>query len=360
MSWRVTWAAGALLFGMGAGVARADTPPGSWDMARDPDARARWSLHVRVERMLSPARGDDVTAPDPRLDAELRLEAARAMLEKEDAAHSPDVRLRFDLGIVYYELGDRQGGNLALFQKAVDLLAPAVDAAPNEPSATAALAELTVAYAKLNRPRDELAMWHRYIPLIIDDRFRVGSMMNMGEAEMRLGHVDDALATFREVLRLCGELPNSGNVGSTYVLTLWDVAVALDRSGDPGEALDTAAKASRMTVIDSRGNPSTGALLIANDPSVFFVPAWELDWYLALGASADARDAKDARDAAEHWARAAQHWDTYVARSSAEGGRDLFLKIARVRQEQAHARALAAEKRAARLPKRPRRPGVER
>jgi tetratricopeptide (TPR) repeat protein len=343
-----------------AGVARADTPPNAWDVARDPDARERWSLHVRVERMLSPARNDDLAAPDPRLDAELRLEAARAMLEKGDAAHSPDVRLRFDLGIVYYELGERQGGNLDLFQRAVDLLAPAVDAAPDEPAATEAFGVLVLAYAKMNRPRDELATWLRYIPRIVDDRARVGSMMNMGEAEMRLGHVDDALATFREVLRLCGELPNSGSIGSTYVLTLWDVAIALDRSGDPGEALDAAAKATHMTVIDSRGMPSSGLALIARDPSVFFVPAWELEWYLALGASAEARDAKDVRDAAEHWARAAQHWDTYVERSSAEGGRDLFLRIARVRQAQAHARKLATEKAAAKLPKRPRRPGEER
>jgi tetratricopeptide (TPR) repeat protein len=343
-----------------AGVARADTPPNAWDAARDPDARARWSLHVRVERMLSPARTDDAAAADPRLDAELRLEAARAMLEKGDAAHSPDVRLRFDLGIVYHELGDRQGGNLDLFQKAVDILAPSLDAAPDEPAATEAFAVLVLAYAKMNRPRDELATWHRYIPLIVDDRARVGSMMNMGEAEMRLGHVDDALATFHEVLRLCGELPNSGTISSTYVLTLWDVAIALDRSGDPGEALDAAAKASRMTVIDSRGLPSTGASLIAHDPSVFFVPAWELEWYLALGAMAEARDAKDARDAAEQWGRAAQHWDAYVARSSAEGGRDLFLKIARVRQAQAHARQVVADKAAAKLPKRPRARGGER
>jgi tetratricopeptide (TPR) repeat protein len=328
-------------------------------MARDPDARARWSLHVRVERMLTPSRSDDVTAPDPRLDAELRLEAARAMLEKADAAHSPDALLRIDLGNVYYQLGEVQGGNLGLLQKSVDLLAQAVDLSPVESAATEAFADLTVAYAKLNRPRDELATWRRYVPLIIDDRVRVGSMMNMGEAEMRLGHVDDALATFHEVLRLCGELPNSGSVGSTYVLTLWDVAVALDRSGDPGEALDSAAKASRITVIDSRGNPSTGALLISNDPSVFFVPAWELQWYLALGATAEARDAKDPRDAAVHWARAAQHWDTYVERSSSEGGRDLFLPIARVRQAQAHARQLAAEKLAAKLPKRSRRGPVE-
>jgi tetratricopeptide (TPR) repeat protein len=341
----------ALLFA--ARVAGADTPPGVWDVARDPAAGARWSLHVRVERMLSQVGGEDDTAG---LDAELRLEAARAMLEQADAAHSPDVRLRFDLGTVYYELGERQGGRLDLFQQAVDVLAPAVDLAPDQLATTDALQALVYAYAKMNRPHEELATWHRTIPRLLEASSRVVAMMNMGEAEMRLGLLDDALGTFREVLRLCGELPNSGSAGSTYVLTLWDLAVALDRSGDPGGALDTAEKASSMTVIDSRGMPSTGSALIARDPDVFFVPEWERQWYLALASCVDARDAKDARDAAADWARAEGHWATYVEKSSAQGARDLFLGIARVRKDQTRARRLAADIAAAKLPKRPRIP----
>jgi len=332
-------------------VAGADTPPSTWDIAKDPGARARWSLHVRVERMLSPVRREEDTVG---LDVELRLEAARAMLEQADAAHSPDVRLRFDLGGVYYELGERQGGRLDLYQQAVNVLAPAVGLAPEQPATTEALQTLVYCYAKMNRPHEELATWHRTIPLLLEAGSRVVAMMNMGEAEMRLGHLDDALATFREVLRLCGELPNSGSAGSTYVLTLWDLAVAFDRSGDPGGALDTAGKASAMTVIDSRGMPSTGSALVASDPDVFFVPDWEREWYLALASAVDARDSKDPRDAAAHWAKAEEHWDTYVERSSADGAGDIFLGIARVRKGQVHARRVAAEKAAAKLPKRPR------
>jgi tetratricopeptide (TPR) repeat protein len=344
---------GVVAFLLVARMAGADTPPSVWDVARDPAAGARWSLHVRVERMLSQAGREEDTSG---LDAELRLEAARAMLEQADAAHSPDLRLRFDLGSVYYELGERQGGRLDLFKQAVDVLAPAVDLAPGQPSTTEALQALVYAYAKLDRPHEELATWHRTIPRLLDAGSRVVAMMNMGEAEMRLGLLDDALGTFREVLRLCGELPNSGSAGSTYVLTLWDLAVALDRSGDPGGALDAAGKASGMTVIDSRGMPSTGSALIARDPDVFFVPDWERQWYLALASAVDAHESKDARDAAACWERAEEHWDIYVERSSAEGNRDLFLAIARVRKEQVHARRLAAEKAAAKLPKRPRAP----
>jgi tetratricopeptide (TPR) repeat protein len=345
------WSAAMLLLtgALVASAARADTPPNAWDAAKDPGARERWALHVRVERMLSPARADDDAVADPRLDAELRLEAARSMLEQADAAHSPDVRLRFDLGYVYYELGDRQGGRVDLFQKAIDVLAPAVDASPDDPATTGALSTLVYAYAKMNRPREELATWHRYIPRLVEEGTRVVAMMNMGEAEMRLGQVDDAVATFREVMRVCGTLPNTSGIGSTYVLALWDLAVAYDRSGDPGQALEAAARAARISVIGSRGTIS-GAELIEHDPAVFFVPEWERQWYLALLASAEAREAKDPREALAFWTRAEQAWNTYTERCAADGTQDTFLRIARVRQAQVHAKRLASAAAAAKLP----------
>jgi hypothetical protein len=332
--------------------ARADTPPSSWDVAKDPAARERWALHVRVERLLVPPRDDEGVA-DPRLDMELRMEAARSMLEAADAAHSPDPRLRFDLGTVYKELGDRQGDRLDLYQKASDVLAPAIEAFPDHPATTEALVELAYAYAKMNRPNEELAAWRRYIPRLMDDRARIAPMMNMGEAEMRLGQVDEARATFREVLRICGELPNSSGVGSTYVLALFDLAVALDRSGDPRGALETASKAAHMAVISSNMNATTGAWLIAHDRNVFFVPEWEREWYLALIAGAGAREAADPRDAATLWADAERHWNRYVDQSTAAGGADAWLPIAKVRRERAHTDRLAAEKRASKMPRRP-------
>jgi len=321
---------------------RAETPPSAWDLARDPAERDRWNLHVRVERLMHPPVGEGGL----RFDDELRLEAACAMLEEGDAARSPDVRLRYDLGIVYSELAVRQRRN-DLQAKVIDVLAPALESAPppDDGSATAALEALVYAYAKLARPREELETWRRYIPRLIDDRVRATAMMNMGEAEMRLGRVDDALGTFREVLRLCGELPNTPSVGSTYVLALWDVAVALDRSGDPRSALDTAAKASH---VDLGGR--TGAYLIAKDPDVFFVPDWERLWYLALGAEASAREATDPRDAASLWASAERAFTEYVNRATTAGGHDPWLAIARVRLEHVQAERGGAEKRAAKLP----------
>jgi tetratricopeptide (TPR) repeat protein len=330
---------------LAAGPAPAETPPSAWDIGKDPAARDRWALHLRVERLIHPPAGEG----GMRFDDELRLEAARAMLEEADAAHSPDNRLRFDLGMVDSYLATRQR-RVDLQQKVVEVLAPALQDPldPDDGAATGALEALVYAYAKLDRPELELATWRRYIPRLVDDRARATAMMNMGEAQMRLGHVDEALGTFREVVRLCGELPNTPSVGSTYVLALWDVAVALDRSGDPRAALDTAAKAAH---VDLGGR--TGAYLIARDPDVFFVPAWERLWYLALGAAAEAREAQDPRDAAVLWATAEHSLSEYVDRATAAGARDPWLPIARVRLDRARAERVAADRRSARLPPRP-------
>ena len=298
-------------------------------------------LHVRVERLLQGSfrmRGEN----------ELRLEAARVMLEDADAAHSPDVRLRFDLGIVYEEL--------YLHRRAIEVLQPAIDAAPDHPSALRALAALAYAYAKLGDAPRELAVWRTYIPRLVSEGARATEMMNMGEAEMRLGQIDDALDTFTEVLRMCAELPNSSGVSTTYVLTLWDMAVALDRSGDPRGALGMTRKA-----LAWNGRASdrliTGWDAIKEPDVAFFVPEWERDWYLALGSTAMAMAAPDALEAARLKAEAARYRGAYVEKASAAGGKDPWLSVAKRRANEAAADAASAMGRVARPPAKP--PGAQ-
>jgi tetratricopeptide (TPR) repeat protein len=331
-----------------------DTPPSVWDLAKDPVERERWELHVRVERLLHPPMSDDVLPSDQRRDEELRLEAARAMLEQAEAATSPDMRLRFDLGVVYERLGNDQG-RTDLYQRAVDILAPAIEAAPDHPASTLALEALVEAYAKLDRPREEVTVSRRYIARLADERARAVTMMNMGEAEMRLGRLDDALGTFRSVIQMCGTLPNSSTRNSTYALTLWDLAVALDRGGDVRAGMDAAAKAKQLTwdELGPMGIPRnvTGWDAIRDHQNVFFVPDWEREWYLALGTAAAARAEQDARAAADLWASAEEHWGTYVARAATTRD-DRWLAVARLRHDRAHAERVHAEQRAAKSPPR--------
>jgi tetratricopeptide (TPR) repeat protein len=335
----LAFAATAVALLSGGGLASADTPPSVWEVAQDPAAAERWKLHVRVQRILDRAEIGRID------DEDLRSVAALAMLEEADAARSPDVRLRFDLGIVYESL-DRH-------RRAVEVLVPALEMAPDHPGATRALEALAYSYAKLGMANEELEAWHRYVPRLVEGDARASAMMNMGESEMRLGHVDDALATFREVLQLCGELPNSVSVTSTYDLTLWDLAVALDRSGDPRGAVDTAAKAMAITWTMFRQQGMvrrTGWQAIQDTRSVFFVPEWERDWYLALGSAAAARGASDPRDAAELWKQSELHREAYVARATAAGSPDPWLVVAKKRLEDTRLQSAAAGKRAARLP----------
>jgi tetratricopeptide (TPR) repeat protein len=338
-----------------AAPARADTPPSGWDRAREPWESDAWRLHLRVQGLLYEQIPEDILGRARRDARQLRALAALELLEKADAGKSRDVRLRFDLGTVTYELADLTA-RLDLYEKAAKILSAAIDGAPDSPAVTEALERLVYCYAKLDRPREELATWHRYIPRLLDPRTRANAEMNMGEAEMRLGQVEDALATFHEVLREVGELPNTGSASSTYVLTLWDVAVALDRSGDGRGALDMASKAASETAIDSRGMQVLGRALIAHDPAVFFVPDWERFWYLGLCHAALAREATDAHDRWAYWAESEHEWGEYVAGATSGKEKDRWVAIARMRLQHAHAERLAAEKRvprgSARMPPR--------
>jgi tetratricopeptide (TPR) repeat protein len=349
---RAVWLAALAILAL-VPLARADTPPTAWDLAKDPLERDRWTLHVRVERLLHPPPADDVLPLERRRDEELRLEAARAMLEEAGAERSPDVRLRFDLGVVYERLATMQGRS-DLHLRVIDVLVPALDSAPDHSAATTALEALVYAYAKLDRPREELATWRLYVARLTEDRALAAPMMNMGEAEMRLGRLDDAIGTFRAVLQLCAALSNSSARNSTYALTLWDLAVALDRAGDPRAALDTAGKARELRWREAsplgQVREVSGWDAIRDQQAVFFVPDWERQWYLALGYAAAAGDESDAHAAAMLWAAAEEHWGAYLAKAGAPGADDRWLGIARVRRDRVHAERLRAERRAAKMP----------
>jgi tetratricopeptide (TPR) repeat protein len=349
-------------------VAAADTPPSAWDFARDPAERDRWKLHMTVEALLHPPMPEaDMSSLDDAKADERGLEEARVGLEEADAAHSPDVRLAFDLGVVYERLATLQADD-SLQEKVVAVLVPALDAAPENPAATEALFALACAFAHLDRPREELTAWRRYIPKLTDDERRLTPMMNMGEAEMRVGQIDAALSTFREALDISQSLPNSAALSESYALILWDIAIALDRQGDPLDALRTAAKARAFSwSINVPAGLSPGILkqtgwdAIQDYVDVFFVPDWEREWYLALGEAAEASAASDPRVAATGWAAAERHWGTYFSRateprqdSDSKDARDdmprRWSAIAKSRRDHAHRARLAAEKLARGMP----------
>ncbi len=305
-----------------ASVARAETPPSAWDCAKDPSVRRTWALHVLVRELMAVSNDDGMQNV-----RSASLERARDVLEGAAAEKSPDVRLRFDLGELY-ELRD-------MHERAIEVLRPALEAAPTHAGAKDAWVSLGYAYAKLGRQREERDAYIEFLAREPDDRHRITALLNLAEAEMHLGNLDEAVARYRESLRISATIPFSSNAHETSVLAVWGLAVALDRAGDPAGAMEQARLATMWDV---------GEQLIGHGPSVFFVPSYERSFYLGLAAMVHARDARDPRLAAMYWARAESQWNIYVA--SADPA-DRWSRLARAHRDKSRAEKLAAERRPA-------------
>jgi tetratricopeptide (TPR) repeat protein len=286
------------------GTVRAESPPSCWDRVRNPWLTSTYPTHVRARELLALHR---------RLDPGLRpiaLDRARLLLEEADAADSPDVRLRFDLGEVY----ERQERH----DQAISVLQEALRKAPEHPGATDGWLTLAYAYGKLGRSSDELRAYQRFLALTLDIRSRATATLNLAEAEMHLGALDDAVRHYREAFDVASQFGGMSSA-ETAALAVWGLAVALDRSGDWVGALEQAALAIRLDPDEQ---------LIGHGPNVFFVPDYERQWYLALAAVAHARDASKADDAKRHWKRAELHFATYATRATPD---DRWLALARRR-----------------------------
>jgi hypothetical protein len=141
---------GAMALVLATSVVRADTPPSAWDFARDPAERDRWDLHVAVERLLHQRANEDASPfPEARRTAELHLEQARQLLEEADAEHSPDVRLRFDLGIVYQQMGEMQPQRCS---RRRSTRPPTTPGRPRRSSASSMRTRVSIARAKSSPP----------------------------------------------------------------------------------------------------------------------------------------------------------------------------------------------------------------
>ena len=88
---------------------------------------------------------------------------------------------------------------------------------------------------------------------------------------------------------------------------------------------------------------------IHDTSTVFFVPDWEREWYLALGTPRRARAATDPRDAARSGQAAEHHRETYVARAPRPPAADPWVAIAKRRLDEARGERVAAGKRAGKL-----------
>lgn len=282
-------------------VARADTPPTIWSRVSDPGAKGRWALHLEVRKLLDESRRSmGIGAAFPSL-AEFQVGNARDLLERAAVMEGDDPVLLFDLGTACERLERHE--------RAIVALRRGLALAPTHPAAPEAWLTLALALAKLDRPDEERSAYVAFLEQSTEPQGRGVALYNFAEAEMRLGRLPEAIRGYREAM---GQGTGTNRTsGDTYVLALWGLAVALDRYGDTSAAEREAERAAVQLdpwdhIIDNRDN-------------VFFVPAYERNWYLALGAAARARAAgSDVRAALRYAQKAESHWTEYVLRATAK------------------------------------------
>ncbi len=308
-----------------ASTARADTPPTFWDLGKNPDAFAQRRQHLALEADIDAA---DELAGDPQLVARAHTIMAEdhARVLAESWKGPKDKWLRFDDAWVAMRRGDYTGA-LPLLEK----LAKDFDGSL---FATEVWQKLAECYVRLERTDDEIRAYDQVLARATTDAERMTPLLNQGEAYMRRGDADEAVSQFRELLELASR---TGSVDIS-LLAHWDLAVALDRSGDFRSALEAARTTVRMT---------KAAILVISpiNTTVYFVPDYEREWYLALGHAALALDADGPRTAADQWRASEAAMTTYVNEATRHGN-DRWLALARQRLDEIRKRRVAADKNA--------------
>lgn len=317
-----TASSAALIAALACGMARADTPPTVWDLAKNPDAFAQRRQHLAIERHID--LYDELEGEVSLISRAASADAKEATRSLAESWRGPkDEWLRFDDAWVAMRGED--------YARAVSILEPLTKQLGVTMFAQEVWMKLAESYVRLERTKDEIHAYDEVLARSMTDGQRATPLMNQGEALMRDGDANAALAQFREVARLA--------VASTdlSILTQWDIVIALDRSGDFGGALQAALATVRM---------SKAAVLYLQplNPAVYFVPAYERSWYLALAEAGLALDATQARAVAHHWKSSETYMMSYVSGATTNAS-DKWLELARKRLDEIRKRRAEAEKR---------------
>jgi tetratricopeptide (TPR) repeat protein len=276
----------------------------------------------------------------------------------EETTGPKDVWLRYDEAWVLIKRTQ--------WASAIPILEEVARSLGHEPFSGEVWERLAECYVNVERTQDEIHAYDEVLARASTDDERITPLLNQGEAYMRSGDAEAAVTQFREVLALSASQLNGGAV---YTLAQWDLAVALDRSGDPGGGLDAARAAVRqdgtyvavvgnMVVTDSTPNPAISFYIVPpglypisdKNTRVYFVPKYEREWYLALGYEALALDIRDPSQALAHWRDAETHMMNYVSIATTHAAEtnkpDVWLELGKKRLDTIRSRRAKAQKQA--------------
>ncbi len=340
----------AIAIALAAGTAHADTPPTIWDLAKNPDAYKQYEHHVLIERdidIVSELQED--TQEVGTLQSLMSLDHARTVIEGIIEPKTP--LLRFDEAWVLTKRG--------LWAQALPILEGLTHDVGTSTFSQEVWEKLAEAYVHVERTNDEIRAYDEVLARSMSDVDQVTPLLNQGEAYLRAGDANAAVAQFRQVLHLTATIPN---LNSVEMLAEWDIALALDRSGDPRAAREAARAATRL---DQRCVGIVGHdVLVLSGPdcarvqmfivppglfpiakenkSVYFVPDYERDWYLALGYEALAVEGGGSQPTKPYWRDAEAHMMSYVV-GATQATNDKWLDLGRQRLDELRKRRAASE-----------------
>lgn len=309
------WAPWALAFLLVTSSAAAE-PLDRWDLARHPGLE-------REERVLDEAadRLEDARATRSTMLRQQAASEARALLDRIGGAKAQDERARYLYGWALSVLSDDSG--------VIAALEPLRTQAFLHPMGIGVMFELAVAYAKVERFRDEIAIYNR----LLEENDYPGSrhtiLSNRGESRAKVGDFAGAVADFEQAIAL---KPDES-------LSRWGLVVVLDRWGDLSRALKEGGFAWDI----DHGSHSR-----LDGPGVFFVPPQDKWWYHAVRRFSAAYRTSEPEERLGHLLAADRFYELYLAQAPSS---DPWVSLARARRKMLAIRVEETRKQSKKTPR---------
>jgi len=271
--------------------------PSVWARAREATAHEGANTLAKVEAIYSAFLALRKKAGSSAR-AFIFLQKAHRLLRAAKAERSSDPTLRYYLAQVLRAKHDADDDDEHL-RKALSLLRWVV-AQPKVPEQLRAdaLYDIAVSHARLGEPKKEIAAYRRALAIEVRPVRRPILLANLAEAWMVRGEISKAVRGYKTAIKQTPTLA----LGAIGVTTLWGLAVALDRSGNLEGGFE------RITLARSY-DPDDRQL---KGPGWFFIPAYDMYWYAALGWWTKARAATNKTRRAELLSKSAKAWSAYI------------------------------------------------
>ena len=278
--------------------------PTLWQRAREPGAALRYKARVHAEQLFD-------QASDARVDAQLMRDLSLgsvALMELSGGARR-DPWQAVLLGRV---LLDAQPGRE---REAIALIESGLYRLPDTDFKRASLFDVGLGAMLSGELEHANRAFTAALSLAWDPDYRASIHRNRGKARMLAGRLGEAVSDFRAAVQLARGV-------EVMALAHFGLGVALERSGDYPQGLQEARRgvAVRLPV------PPYPSESVLDLPSLRWFPEYDVHYFRALGAMAEAAAAGSRELEQERYEVALESWEQYLP--AAEASKDRFFRNA--------------------------------